>query len=147
VQYVPHAFGWKGMNVPFCLWLNRQRRRDVWVMFHEVLYPRLPGQPWRHRLLARVTRRMARLTLRAARRVFVSVPAWEPILRSLGPDCPAVTWLPVLSNIPASFAVPAEKVTDFARLTKSKDFPCHLVDPDLADATAGSFYSPVGSDR
>jgi glycosyltransferase involved in cell wall biosynthesis len=101
VQYVPHAFGWKGMNVPFCLWLHRQRRRDLWVMFHEVLYPRLPGQPWRHRLLAGVTRRMARLTVRAARRVFVSVPGWEPLLRSLGPGCPAVTWLPVPSTIPA----------------------------------------------
>src|SRR5712692_5144834 len=21
VQYVPHAFGWHGVNVPFCLWL------------------------------------------------------------------------------------------------------------------------------
>jgi glycosyltransferase involved in cell wall biosynthesis len=44
---------------------------------------------------------MARLTLRAARRVFVSVPGWEILLRSLGPGCPAVTWLPVPSTIPA----------------------------------------------
>jgi glycosyltransferase involved in cell wall biosynthesis len=101
VQYVPHAFGWKGMNVPFCLWLNRHRRHDVWVMFHEVLFPWLPGQPWRHRLLARVTRRMAQITLGAARRVFVSIPGWEPILHSLSPGSPPVTWLPVPSNIPA----------------------------------------------
>ena len=25
VQYVPHAFGWKAMNVPFCLWLRARR--------------------------------------------------------------------------------------------------------------------------
>ena len=25
VQYAPHAFGWKGMNVPFCLWLRARK--------------------------------------------------------------------------------------------------------------------------
>jgi glycosyltransferase involved in cell wall biosynthesis len=88
------------MNLLFCHWLGRHRRHDVWVMFHEVLYPRIPGQPWRHRLLAAVTRQMARLSLSAARRVFVSIPAWEVILRSLAPRCPRVTWLPVPSTIP-----------------------------------------------
>jgi hypothetical protein len=48
---------------------------------------------------------------------------------------------------PISFAIPAEKVIDFGRLPKTKDFPRHLVDPDLAAATAGSFFSGVGSDR
>src|SRR4051794_16529358 len=32
VQYVPQAFGCRGMNVPLCLWLRRcGRRRDVWT--------------------------------------------------------------------------------------------------------------------
>jgi hypothetical protein len=48
---------------------------------------------------------------------------------------------------PISFAIPAEKVADFGRLQKVKDFPRHLVDPDLAPASAGSFFSGVGSDR
>ena len=39
VQYVPHAFGWKGANLPFCLWLRGRRRDRVWIMFHEVAYP------------------------------------------------------------------------------------------------------------
>jgi hypothetical protein len=47
---------------------------------------------------------------------------------------------------PIAFAVPAEKVADFGTLVKTKEFPRHLVDPDLA-AGAGGFYSAVGSDR
>src|SRR5207247_3483550 len=39
VQYVPHAFGWKAANVPFCLWLRARRRDPVWVMVHVVLMP------------------------------------------------------------------------------------------------------------
>ena len=41
VQYVPHAFGYKAMNVPFCAWLACCARQlaPVWVMFHEVAFP------------------------------------------------------------------------------------------------------------
>lgn len=46
---------------------------------------------------------------------------------------------------PIGFAIPAEKVADFERLEKAKDFPRHLVDPELASATGG-FFSTVGSD-
>src|SRR5262245_21163027 len=31
VQYVPHAFGWKAMNIPLILWLSGQRRHSLWV--------------------------------------------------------------------------------------------------------------------
>jgi glycosyltransferase involved in cell wall biosynthesis len=101
VQYVPHAFGWKAMNVPFCVWLNA-RRDPVWVMFHEVAFPRTEGQPAKLRLLASVTRTMAGLALKAAERVFVSIPAWEPLLRSVGEPRGRVTWLPVPSTLPTS---------------------------------------------
>jgi hypothetical protein len=46
VQYVPHAFGWKGGNLPFCFWLWLQRARRPWVMFHEVAYPFEVGIAW-----------------------------------------------------------------------------------------------------
>src|SRR5215472_6234377 len=62
VQYVPHMYGWKSMNLPFCCWLARLRR-NVWVMFHEVAFPFLTGQPLRHRVLATVHRLMARIVL------------------------------------------------------------------------------------
>src|SRR5713226_5422598 len=67
VQYVPHAFGAKGMNVPFCWWLSR-RPEPVWVMFHEVAFPLSPRQPLAHHVLAIVTRLMAELVARKAER-------------------------------------------------------------------------------
>ena len=101
VQYTPHAFGWKAMNVPFCLCLRAWRRCPVWVMFHEVAFPIRPGQPWRRNLLGRVHGWMARLLLRSAERVFLSIPGWEPLLRGLAGPCPPMTWLPVPSNLAA----------------------------------------------
>jgi hypothetical protein len=100
IQYVPHAYGWKAMNLPFVAWLLTQRRRPLWIMFHEVAYPIEPGQPCSHRLLALVTRAMVRVLLRAASRVFVSIPAWEPVLRQLGLRGRAPVWLPIPSNLP-----------------------------------------------
>jgi len=99
VQYVPQAFGYHGMNLAFCIWLAR-RREPVWTMFHEVIFPREPRQPARHRLLATVTRIMAAVVARASERVFVSTPAWADILRSIAPGAPAAEWLPVPSTIP-----------------------------------------------
>ena len=98
-QYVPQAFGYKGMNIPFCLWLAG-RRESVWAMFHEVMFPRETSQPMRHRVLASVTAVMARIVARASERVFVSTPAWAAILRRIAPDAPQAEWLPVPSTIP-----------------------------------------------
>lgn len=112
VQYVPHAYGWKAMNLPFAAWLAGRARRavPVWVMFHEVMYPIERGQPLRHAVLGRVTQTMARLLARSADRVFVSIPAWALLLREIcGPAQPA-EWLPVPSNVPT--------VTDSARVAQ-----------------------------
>jgi glycosyltransferase involved in cell wall biosynthesis len=100
VQYVPHAFGWKALNVPFCLWLRRLRAESVWVMFHEVACPLDPHQSLRRNALALATRGMARLVVGAAERAFVSIPGWEPILRSLGAGTIPIEWLPVPSGVP-----------------------------------------------
>jgi glycosyltransferase involved in cell wall biosynthesis len=100
VQYVPQAFGWKGMNVPFCLWLAGRRRESVWVMFHEVACPVGRELPWRRNVLGWVTRWMAGRVARAAERVFVSTPSWTPMLRELAPTAPPPVWLPVPSNLP-----------------------------------------------
>jgi glycosyltransferase involved in cell wall biosynthesis len=98
LQYTPHAFGYKAMNVPLCAWLSRRRRLDV--MFHEVAFPFVRGQPWKHHLLAAVNRGMAALLLQAAERVFVSVPSWESILRRLTRRRVHPIWAPVPSNLP-----------------------------------------------
>lgn len=99
VQYVPQALGYRGMNLPFCLWLAR-RGEPVWTMFHEVIFPRELRQPARHRFLAAVTRIMAAVVARASERVFVSTPAWATILKTIAPGAPEPEWLPVPSTIP-----------------------------------------------
>jgi hypothetical protein len=100
VQFVPHAFGYKAMNVWFCRWVaGRRRARDrVEVMFHEAWFP--PGGRLRHRLLHRVTRWMARTLYRAADRVYVAIPTWADRLRETGDRGPEPEWCPVPSNVP-----------------------------------------------
>lgn len=104
VQYVPHAFGMKAMNLPFCLWLYSRRRSDIAVMFHEVRFPIRRGQSPRHNALGLVTRAMASLVAKAAARIFVSTPAWEHLLRPYLPRGRMVDWLPVPSTIPVTNA-------------------------------------------
>jgi len=100
VQYVPHAFGWNALNIPFCLWLLSRRKDSVWVIFHEVAFPLGRKQPLSHNVLGVGTRLMALLVARAAERIFVSIPAWEDLLKQFAPATHAITWLPVPSNIP-----------------------------------------------
>jgi glycosyltransferase involved in cell wall biosynthesis len=100
VQYVPHAFGWKAMNVPFVLWVALRARRlaPVWVMFHEVAFP-FSWRPPKYALLGSVNNLMARLLAGAADRVLVSVPGWEPTLRRMCPKVRRPEWLPVPCNV------------------------------------------------
>ena len=100
LQYVPQAFGMRGMNMPLCLWLWRRRCVDA-VMFHEVAYPTRRGQPMRHNFLGAVTRIMAAIVTRASERVFVSTKAWETELRRWTLRHTSIRWLPVFSTISA----------------------------------------------
>lgn len=102
IQYVPHAFGWKAMNLPFVAWalMRRVRRQDdVRVMFHEVAFPWV-RRPMRHNFLAAVHRAMAAVMLRACTRAYVAIPGWLPLLRRLGAGPLPITWTPVPSNVP-----------------------------------------------
>ncbi len=104
VQWVPHAFGWKAMNVPLALWLARQE--NLWVVFHEVHFPK--GTGVKGDALSAVTSYMATNLARGARRTFVTIPAWSDVLRELGaPGSPI--WLPVPSNTPGTAAPDAVK--------------------------------------
>jgi glycosyltransferase involved in cell wall biosynthesis len=119
LQYTPHAFGYKAMNVPLCAWLWA-RRRHLDVMFHEVAYPFRAGQPWRHQLLAAVHRGMAALLLRAAERIFVSIPGWTLLLQRLASVFPAPAWTPVPTNLPTDY--PPEEVAALrARLLRDSE--------------------------
>jgi glycosyltransferase involved in cell wall biosynthesis len=89
------------MNVAFAAWLMARRgKRPVDVMFHEVRYGRDPGQPLRHRVLDAVNGWMATMVARSAQRIFVSIPAWEQLLRPMISKSAKVQWLGVPTNIP-----------------------------------------------
>ena len=102
VQWVPHGFGYRSMNIGFCRWLWGRAARhgdQVEIMAHE---PYLDfGRNWRQCAAALVHRLMTILLLRAASRVWMSIPGWEERLRpyALGRDIP-FQWLPVPSGIP-----------------------------------------------
>lgn len=102
VQYLPHNFGYKAMNLPFCLWLLQQsRRHEIWTVFHEVAFPLALRNPLKHNFLGIVNRAMAMLVARASRRIFVTIPAWEAMLRPMIPASQRVEWLPVPATVPA----------------------------------------------
>lgn len=98
VQYVPHAFGWKGGNVPFCVWLRAQRHAPVWVMFHEVAFPLRRRNRLAENGLGMVTHGMAAIVASAAERAFVSIPAWIPMVHRVAPSTP-LEWMPVPSSV------------------------------------------------
>ncbi|HEX7667882.1 MAG TPA: hypothetical protein VF407_25320, partial [Polyangiaceae bacterium] len=98
VQYVPQSFGYKAMNMAFVAWLAA-RRDSLWVMFHEVATPWYSRQA-KHLLLGAVTRLDAAVLAKRAEKLFVSVPAWERLLRSFVPGKVDAEWSPVPSNMP-----------------------------------------------
>ncbi len=103
VQWVPHGYGWRSMNVCFCLWLCARRvlRGDeVTVVVHEPFLAFGEGTR-RQDAVALVHRLMTTLLLAAARRVWVTIPKWEECLRpyALGRGL-AFGWLPVPCTTP-----------------------------------------------
>ena len=101
LEYVPNAFGWKAMNVPFTAWLTT-RREKMWVMFHEVATPWDSGASRRARdlVLGAVTRAEAIAIASRADKMLVSVPAWEKLLRRFVPRFAGAEWSPIPSNTP-----------------------------------------------
>lgn len=100
VQWVPHGYGYRSMNLPFCLWV-RQRARSgdsVDLMVHE---PFLAfAGTWKQKAAAAVHRVMTLVLLGAVRKAWISIPAWrqtlEPFAR--GRDL-EFEWLPIPSPI------------------------------------------------
>lgn len=103
VQWVPHGYGYKALNLPFCGWLwNRARQGDVvHLVVHE---PFLPFDPVRLRqnVGAVVHRVMLAILLRAATTAWVSTPSFVPMIRRFGPRRLEYRWLPVPSPVARS---------------------------------------------
>jgi glycosyltransferase involved in cell wall biosynthesis len=94
-------YGWKSMNLVFCWWIFRQRKHNVYVMFHEVAFGARRGQPLRHHLLGIVHRFMARVVLRSARHSFTSTDRSLALLQMLGNERTPISMLRICSNIPS----------------------------------------------
>jgi glycosyltransferase involved in cell wall biosynthesis len=96
LQYVPTAFGFRGMNVPLVRWLQA-RPEELWIQFHEVA---LGWKFWRKphlHVVHAVQLWMAAALARKADRIFVSIEAWK---QRLGTDGRRAVWLPIPSNLP-----------------------------------------------
>ncbi len=100
VQWVPHGYGRRSMNLGFCRWLARRVRQHgdlLQVMVHE---PFLEFRGIRQSAAAGVHRWMVSTLLHAAERVWLSIPAWESKLRMYAPAKLRMDWLPIPSSIP-----------------------------------------------
>jgi hypothetical protein len=100
IQYVPHAFGWRAANLPFCAWLASRRRDSVWVMFHEVGYSFEAASSVPQKVLAGANRIMAGLVGRRAERAFISIPGWRASVQAVTREGTPIEWLPVPSAVP-----------------------------------------------
>jgi glycosyltransferase involved in cell wall biosynthesis len=116
VQWVPTAFGWRMMNLPFALMLYGLPRRRLELYVHETGWE--PSrEPWRRALAGMVHRVMTFLAARSANRVFVTIPAWSGRLSLLGmralPPELEPEWVPVPSNLPVD--ADAARATELRR--------------------------------
>jgi len=97
VQWLPHGYGRRSLNLGFCVWVAGRARRgdEVDLVVHEP-FLELAARPVRHLAMALVHRLMTVILLRAVHRVWVSTPAWESLLRPFALGRPLeIRWLPV----------------------------------------------------
>jgi hypothetical protein len=102
-QWVPHGYGYRSMNVFFCLWLwgrSVLRRDEIDLMIHEPFLSFREGS-LKQDLAALVHRAMIAILLHSTRRVWVSTLSWIAAIKpyTLGRNV-SFNWLPVPSNIP-----------------------------------------------
>lgn len=101
VQYVPHAFSARSMNLPFCAAVAKLAQRfKVDVMFHEVAMPMGRRLPIKWNIAGAVHRMMARMLVASADRVLASTAAWTPLLQPMCRKDQPILLCPVPSNIP-----------------------------------------------
>ncbi len=111
VQWVPHGFGHRAMNLPFCFWLWRRSVAGdaVELIVHEpfMTFGGSIGQC----VVAVVQRAMTLMLLSSARRVWVTTRAWAPLLEPyLSGRVTAVEWLPVPSSLQSADAAAVGEV-------------------------------------
>ena len=103
IQWVPHGYGMKSMNLPLCFWLLAEAvfgHHQIELMVHEPSLEFKSGA-WRQNMVAIMHRFMTIVLMRAADRVYMSIPSWEQRLRpySFGRRMLFFDWLPVPSTV------------------------------------------------
>ena len=96
VQWVPHGFGYRSLNVMFAVWLaNRAWRRgdELHVMIHEP-FLRFSRRPLQF-AAALVHRAMLAIAGSAATRIWISIPSWADEIAPYIPRRTPVQWLPI----------------------------------------------------
>ena len=99
VQWVPHGYGYRSLNVPFSLWLAARARQGdlIDLLVHEP-YLALSAHPLR--LAAGLIHRlMLVIAAAAAQRIWMSTPSWTPALRPYVGRRKAIGWLPVPASV------------------------------------------------
>ena len=102
VQWVPHGYGRKGLNVAFAAWLRRRARAGdrIDLVVHEPFMDFL-GRSWLQPVRALVQRYMTWSAVQAADRVWMTIPGWEGRLRfARRRGQPAPQTLPVPGAVP-----------------------------------------------
>jgi glycosyltransferase involved in cell wall biosynthesis len=114
VQWLPHGFGYRSVNVGFCTWLlSRARRGDrIEIMVHET-YLGFGGGGIAWMAGACLHRLMTIILARAASRVWIAIPQWEQMWRPylLGRKVP-FAWLPIPSSLPVPAPEDVRRVRD-----------------------------------
>ena len=138
VQWVPHGYGYRSMNLIFCLWLwlrSVRHRDEIELMVHEP-YLNFGEGSWTQNLVAAVHRLMTIVLLRSAKRTWVSIPAWEAHWRpyTLG-RAVEFKWLPVGSTIPIADRADEAQLIRARYLTKGEVLVGHFGAYDDKSAT------------
>jgi glycosyltransferase involved in cell wall biosynthesis len=102
VYWVPHAFGYKSMNLPFCLWiwLRSFWHKDRVEPLVQECFLEFTKRSWRQNVAALIQRAMTIVLLGASDHVWGALSEYETQLRpyTLGRRVP-FGWLPVPSNV------------------------------------------------
>ncbi|CAN5704197.1 hypothetical protein BH24ACI5_BH24ACI5_19250 [soil metagenome] len=158
IQWVPHGYGYRSMNLPFCLWVRgRARKGDrLDLMVHEPFLS-FDGS-WKQKAAAAIHRLMTVILLGAARRVWVSTPAWR---RSLEPFARGrqlgFEWLPIpspvepidddggVAGLRARYAAPGDHVVGhFGLYSRLTALPMTKVVPQLLGRLQGAVVLLMG---
>ena len=101
LQWVPHGYGRRGMNVSFARWIAARARAgdEIDVMVHEP-FADFIGPSLIQPVRALVQRSMARAVVSSAHRVWLSIPGWKTRLVPMVRPTVTPRVLPVPGTIP-----------------------------------------------